>query len=122
MRVDPRLLAVAAQLRQRGVSVGIVTDNMDVFSQIVVKRNALDRVFPAIVSSSDYGCLKAEENGRLFDVAMKMLGGPGDYSRAVLVDDSARSREAFQAKGGDAFPYTHYDDFARWAEDCFSLV
>ena len=122
MRVDARLVDLATRIKGLGVSVGIVTDNMDVFNEIVIKQNALDRVFPVIVNSCDYGCLKCEAEGRLFDVAMAMLGKPGDYSRAVLVDDSARSREVFRGKGGDVFAYTDYDAFRRWARDCFGLA
>jgi FMN phosphatase YigB (HAD superfamily) len=122
MRVDARLIDLAARLRATGVAVGIVTGNMDVFQEIVVPRNALDQVFPVIVSSCDYGCLKEEENGRLFDVALEMLGRPGEYVRALLVDDSERSRNVFHARGGSTFPYTDFLAFHRWAATAFSLA
>ena len=122
MRVDARLIELAIRLRQGGVAVGLVTGNMDVFSQITVRRLALDRVFPAIVNSSDYGCLKHESDGRLFDIALALLGREGDFAHALLIDDSAQARATFSSRGGDVYPYSDYDSFRAWADANLILV
>jgi FMN phosphatase YigB (HAD superfamily) len=116
MRVDSRLIDLASRLAADGVRVGIVTDNMDVFSGITVPRLSLNEVFPAIVNSADFGFLKLERNGLLFKVALERLGREGDFASALLVDDSAGARAMFRRKGGDAFPYLRFDVFARWAD------
>jgi FMN phosphatase YigB (HAD superfamily) len=114
MRLDARLLDLAASLSASGVAVGIVTDNMDVFSQVTVPRHRLLERFSAIVNSCDYGCLKHEDGGRLFEVALALLGRPGAFDRALLVDDSPTPRAVFTSRGGDAYPYAGYEAFRLW--------
>lgn len=122
MRVDARLIDLALTLRQGGVAVGLVTGNMDVFSQITVRRLGLDRVFPAIVNSSDFGCLKSEVDGRLFEIALTLLGREGDFAHALLVDDDAQARATFSSRGGEVYPYSDYSSFRAWADANLVLV
>ena len=121
MRVDHRLIALARALARQGVAVGLVTDNMDVFNQLIVPRHGLDATLPVIVNSADHGCLKHEQGGRLFDVALARFGQPNNYARSLLIDDSARNRAVFEARGGNVFPYTEYGAFERWARAAFDL-
>jgi hypothetical protein len=46
---------------------------MDVFDKITVPHNTLHEVFPIIINSCNYGVLKHEENGKLFDIVMGKL-------------------------------------------------
>jgi FMN phosphatase YigB (HAD superfamily) len=116
MRIETRLLDLARRLAGDGVSVGLVTCNMDVFNQITVQHHRLDEVFSAIVNSCDYGCCKEEQDGRLFDVALQLLGHAGAYGKSLLIDDSPAARQTFIEKGGQAYPYDGYDAFERWAD------
>jgi FMN phosphatase YigB (HAD superfamily) len=99
MKLDERMLGLAREQKTAGKKIGIVTDNMDVFSLITVPDKKLASVFDFIANSSDHGCLKCDEGGRLFDVALAGLGITAE--KAVLLDDSAGSIEAFQRKGGN---------------------
>jgi hypothetical protein len=46
---------------------------MDVFNETTIPYNRLDEVFPIIVNSCDYGTMKHEQEGLLFDKAMERL-------------------------------------------------
>lgn len=113
MRIEQRLLTLARQLRDKQVAVGIVTNNMDVFNKVTIPR--LKGVFPVIVNSADYGLLKQESDGKLFDIALELLGIYPKYSKTLLIDDSVSARAIFQAKGGNTYAYSTYDSFETWA-------
>jgi FMN phosphatase YigB (HAD superfamily) len=113
MQLEQRLIKLAQQLRDKQVSIGIVTNNMDVFNKVTVPR--LSDVFPVIVNSADYGLLKHEQGGKLFDVALKLLGVRLDYSQVLLIDDSISARSVFQTKGGETYEFTSYEVFEPWA-------
>ena len=99
MSIDKRLVTLAKKLTLNRVKVAIVTDNMDVFSSITIKNHNLDKVFPVIVNSCEYGVLKSEANGKLFDITLDKLG-VNNYKNALLIDDSSKSRSMFESKGG----------------------
>ena len=56
----------------------------------------------------------------LYDIAMQSLNQT-DYTKALMIDDSSRARAAFEAKGGQTYPYTSFEDFQTWATTNFSL-
>jgi len=114
MKIEKQLINLALRLREKGVTVALVTNNMDVFDEIIVKQHQLANIFPVIINSSNHGILKHEENGKLFDIAMERLKEK-DCSKVLLVDDSAKARQAFEQKGGLTFPYVNYEDFLKWA-------
>lgn len=114
MIIEQRLVEIVSRLKQSGVLVALVTDNMDVFSQITIKNHRLDEVFPVIVNSSDYGILKSDDNGKLFDIAHDQLNSKGRYHKSLLIDDSVRARTVYEAKGGKTYPYSNYEDFSGW--------
>ena len=116
MRIDRRLIGLAASLRARGIGVGLVTDNMDVFSQVTVPHNRLAEVFSVIVNSSDYRQTKDENGGALFDVAIERIGRGTTIQRSLLIDDSRSTVQAFVARGGEAYLYSTYEEFSAWAE------
>jgi FMN phosphatase YigB (HAD superfamily) len=116
MRLDRRLLDMAQELAERKVKVALVTDNMDVFTQLTVPHHSLERYFPVIVNSCEYGFLKSEENGKLFDIALSKLGISG-FARALLIDDSKSVRPVFEGRGGTAYLYETFERFAPWAEE-----
>lgn len=115
MTIEQRLIEIILRLKQSGILVALVTDNMDVFSQITINNHHLDDIFPVIVNSSDYGILKSDNQGQLFDIAHDQLNSKERYNRSLLIDDSARARTVYEAKGGKTYPYTSYENFARWA-------
>lgn len=70
---------------------------MDCFTSITISHHKLDEIFPHIINSSDYGILKQEENGKLFDIAMDKVGCR-EYKSTLLIDDSQTARDTFEKK------------------------
>lgn len=116
MKIDNRLVALVKAVLSRGGKVALVTNNMDVFNTITIQNHNLDKIFPVIVNSYDYGIMKHDDGGRLFDIAMKKLG-VSNYSETLLIDDSHNARTAFENKGGAAFPYESYEQFEPWMKE-----
>ncbi len=110
MKIDERIIGVARELKQNGRTLGIVTDNMDVFTEITVSNHKLDELFGAIVNSADHGYLKKDENGKLFDIAMAAVG-ENDISNTLLIDDSASTIELYRERGGNAYRYKNFTEF-----------
>lgn len=113
MRVDKKLLKFAENIKTNCGKVAIVTNNMDVFNQITIANHSLDKIFPVIINSCDYGMLKADNDGKLFDIALEKLG-VADYKDVLLIDDSKSAREVFESKGGKTYAYENYDKFEQW--------
>lgn len=103
MKMDFGMMSEAAKLKRDGAKIAIVTNNMDVFSDIIVKKNNLDKTFDIIVNSADYGLLKNDENGKLFDVALNKL--EENIKNCTLIDDSSFSLNLFKLKGGEGLLY-----------------
>ncbi|MBI1833424.1 MAG: HAD hydrolase-like protein [Candidatus Andersenbacteria bacterium] len=113
MKLDDQLLALINTLRKQGTKVGLVTDNMDVFSEITVKNNNLSQKFDAVVNSADYGFLKKEQNGRLFDIALEKLGEK-NISKSLMIDNQSDVIELYEKKGGRGFLYKNFVEFKNW--------
>lgn len=112
MKIDMGHLPIVRELKKRDVKVGLVTNNMDVFSTVTVPRLNLLEVFDGMVFNSfNYHLLKAEG---LFDIAMQKIGA--DYATTLLIDDSPRARAAFELKGGHTYTYDNFPDFKIWAD------
>ncbi len=106
IRLDEKMFSLAKNLKEFcGKKIAIITDNMDVFSTVVVKQHKLNEIFDSVINSADYGCLKAEQNGKLFDVALEILKeGIGD---CLFIDNSPRNVEDFKQKNGQGFLYNN---------------
>jgi FMN phosphatase YigB (HAD superfamily) len=116
MRLDMRLLRLARRLSVEGGKVALVTDNMDVFNELVVPHHGLGGYFSVIVNSCDHGLLKKEENGALFDIALEKLGVSG-FDKTLLIDDSKSVGPIFEGRGGTVYTYKTYERFEPWMRD-----
>lgn len=116
MRIDRRMTDLAQNLARSGRKVAMVTDNMDIFNLETIGRHKLQESFPLIVNSCDYGMMKHERGGELFDVALAKLG-VDSYDGALLIDDSWRVRPVFENKGGEVFTYETYEKFEPWMRE-----
>lgn len=108
IKLDRKLVDKAKELKEKDKKTAIVTDNMDVFSEITIKNHKLDEIFDAIVNSSDKKMLKKDKNGKLFDIALDLLNSK--IQESVLIDDSEGNVELFISKGGDGIVYKDYED------------
>ncbi|MBM3257148.1 MAG: hypothetical protein FJY98_02355 [Candidatus Liptonbacteria bacterium] len=100
--LEERMLAYAKELKQQGKKICIVSDNMDVFSEITVPQHQLNKAFDVVINSADYGLLKQDEKGKLFDIALEAIGEK-DISLTLLIDDSPKSVEVYKEKGGNIY-------------------
>lgn len=113
MALDERVLALAQTLKTSGKKIGLVTDNMDIFSQVTVGCHGLDRIFDLIANSADEGMLKNDQEGLLFDRVLKRMG-ESSYGSVVMIDDSAGTIDLFSRKGGVGFLYKDFETLQEW--------
>jgi hypothetical protein len=98
--------------------IGLATDNMDVFSAAISPRLNLSGIFPTIVNSANYGLLKQDANGKLFDITLAQAGET-NIKHSLLIDDSEKNIELYIAKGGEAH---HYVDLRKLNEVLAELL
>jgi len=103
MKLEAELVDLARSLKAVGKKIGIVTDNMDVFTRITIPNHRLSELFHVVINSADHGLLKRDENGRLFDIALGKLGSGIEDS--LMIDDNATTIELYKQKGGQGFVY-----------------
>ena len=112
MNIETGHITIVKALKQNGVKVGMVTNNMDVFTSVTTPRLDLIKLFDEnVYNSFDYQMMKADG---LYDIAIRKIGA--DYSTALVIDDSPRARAIFEAKGGHTYAYTTFEDFQLWAD------
>ena len=103
MKLEKEAIDLAESLKSSGKKIGIVTDNMDIFTKITIPSHQLDTLFDVIINSADHGILKKDDNGKLFDIALATLGEKIENS--LMVDDSESTVELYRQKGGQGFVY-----------------
>jgi FMN phosphatase YigB (HAD superfamily) len=103
MELEKETIALVKLLKQSGKKVGIVTDNMDVFTNITIPSHQLNVLFDVTINSADYGLLKKDDNGKLFDIALASLDEKIENS--LMIDDSDSTIKLYGQKGGQGFRY-----------------
>jgi len=111
MAFNPSVLGMARECRARGLLIGLVTVNMDVFSEVVVPAHGLAELFHAIINSADFGSLDKE---LLWDAAFDALGATQGYAGSLVIEDSLANVERFRALGGMAYHYASDDALDAW--------
>jgi hypothetical protein len=102
----------AMKQKMTGRKIALVTENMDVFTQVVVPAHKLDRIFDVIVNSADYHDIRKEV---LWPLAFEKLGGGIGYENSLLIEDGETEPEKFRRLGGYAQQYTNDKAFKKWA-------
>lgn len=108
MRLDEEVMNLAAKLKLAGKKIAIVTDNMDVFSQITVSNHKLNALFDVVINSADHGLLKKDDSGALFDIALAALGEK--IEKSLMIDDSDTTIDLYRQKGGQGFVYKNFEE------------
>ena len=121
MKIEKRLIDLAQNLQKNNIKIALITNNVDIFSRVIVKHNNLDKIFPMIINSADYGILKHEQNGKLFDIVLKKLGET-EYKKVLLIDDSVKAGKIFENKGGLVFTYDNFENFELWVKKNFKIL
>lgn len=110
MDIETRHIPIVRALKNRGIKVGMITNNMDVFDVVTKPRLKLDKLFDGVFNSFSHKKLKADG---LFDIAVQALNN-ADYKTALMIDDSPRARGIFEAKGGSVYAYDGFERFKKW--------
>lgn len=109
MRLNEEVFNLAKSLKELySKKIAVVTDNVDIFSTIIIKQHKLNAIFDAVINSADYGCLKTEQNGKLFNKALKILDE--EIENCLFIDDAPRKVEVFKEKGGQAYLYKNFEE------------
>lgn len=102
--VNTNLLTHIRQLQNRYKTV-LITDNMDSFSRFTWPDLKQAGAFDEMVNSADYGLLKSDNNGKLFEIT-----APGNNKNHILIDDSKQNCELFNNRYGRSVQTTGPDD------------
>ncbi len=103
MKLEEEAIDLAESLKSSGKKIGIVTDNMDVFTKITIPNHRLNTLFDVIINSADHGLLKKDENGKLFDITLATL--EEKIENSLMIDDSESTIKLYRQKGGRGFVY-----------------
>jgi len=113
MEIEMGHIAIINKLKKQNIKVGLVTNNMEVFTSITRLRLKFDELFNNnVFNSFEYKMLKDEG---LFDKALEKMDS--DYATTLLIDDSSRARNYFESKGGQTYAYNNFEDFKIWVEN-----
>jgi FMN phosphatase YigB (HAD superfamily) len=96
-----------------GRKTALVTDNMDVFSKVVVPCHGLEALFDVILNSADFHEIRKE---LLWPIAFERLGGGIRYANSLLIEDGETEPAMFRALGGLAHQYTDDKAFIAWLD------
>lgn len=108
--INEDVKSIIVELRDKEYKLGLISDNVDVFSEFTVTAHELNKIFDVVVNSADYGALKEDENGKLFKIALNLIG-EDDISRSLLIDDGEKNIETYIALGGQGYFYKNFEDF-----------
>lgn len=109
---NPAVWLFALKQKLAGRKIALVTDNMDVFTKVVVPSHKLQRIFDVVVNSSDFHQVDKEI---LWPLAFERLGNGIGYANSLLIEDGETEPEKFRRLGGVAYQYKGEKAFSKWA-------
>ena len=111
LNFNPAVWDFSVAQKAAGRKTALVTDNMDVFTKVVVPAHGLDQLFDVILNSSDF-----HEIGKdvLWPIAFERLGGGIGYANSLLIEDGETEPAMFRALGGYAHQYLNDEQFLVW--------
>jgi len=110
------LLEFSQNMRARGIKVAILTDNFDVFDEVLVPNFKLEERFDKIFSSASQKRLKLDNDGELIFKAISLMGSQPEYT--LFIDDLAENGNQLKKSGGLFYQYDNYIEghqaFLQW--------
>ena len=110
---NPAVWGFAVTQKAAGRRTALVTDNMDVFTKVVVPSHGLEGLFDAILNSADYHEIRKEF---LWPIAFERLGGGIGYANSLLIEDGESEPASFRALGGYAYQYSNDAALLAWLD------
>ena len=117
MKMDEEMIELVRELKHTGYKLGMITDNMDIFSEVTVPHQEFNLLFDAIYNSADQGLLKMDDDGALFKRVCVEMNVP--ITECLFIDDSQNNIDLFIRLGGHAITHT---DCASTREQLSSLL
>ncbi|HSQ97111.1 MAG TPA: HAD family hydrolase [Rickettsiales bacterium] len=114
MKLNESLINFYQKQRLEGIKVCIMSDNMDIFSEVSIKHFNLDKYFDKIYNSADVKQLKRDKNCEL---AKRITNEFGYENKDVLViDDSEKLLGELNEYDFKTFLYNNktQDQFENW--------
>ncbi|MEQ8543093.1 MAG: hypothetical protein RIB53_03715 [Roseitalea porphyridii] len=118
MRIDHRIIGNIKAIRGMG-RVVLITGNMDCFKLFTVNVLGLHDIFDDVMSSFDFGLLKTDRAGLLFEIAEARLGIP--ISDSCLIDDDVTTGMLFTQLGGHYIRVRNPEETARYTAGLIDL-
>ena len=103
----------AVAQKATGRKTALVTDNMDVFTKVVVPAHGLDQLFDVILNSADFHEIRKEF---LWPIAFERLGEEIGYGNSLLIEDGESEPDKFWALGGYAHQYINDSTLLGWLD------
>jgi FMN phosphatase YigB (HAD superfamily) len=113
LALNPAVRDFAVAQKAAGRKTALVTDNMDVFTKVVVPSHGLERLFDVILNSADFHEIRKEF---LWPIAFERLGGGIGYANSLLIEDGENEPTKFRALGGYACQYSNDAAFLEWLD------
>jgi FMN phosphatase YigB (HAD superfamily) len=114
---NPAVWDFAVAQKASGRKTALVTDNMDVFTKVVVPAHGLDQLFDVILNSSDFHETRKDV---LWPIAFERLGAGIRYATSLLIEDGETEPAMFRAFGGYACQYVNDEKFLDWLSSNWS--
>ena len=113
LAINPAVRDFAVAQKAAGRKTALVTDNMDVFTKVVVPSHGLDGLFDVILNSADFHEIRKEF---LWPIAFERLGGGIGYANSLLIEDGESEPVLFRELGGYAYQYSNDTAFLEWLD------
>ena len=113
LKINQAVWDFAEAQKAAGRKTALVTDNMDVFSKVVVPAHGLQALFDVILNSCDFHEIRKEV---LWPLAFERLGGGIGYENSLLIEDGESEPALFRRMGGQAHQYSTDKAFLEWLD------
>ncbi len=118
IKLNQKILGLVDKFHRDGIKTAVLTDNMDIFTNILVPHKKLYNFFDKIFSSNEYGKLKEDNSGEFIKEALKSM--ELNPKNTILVDDSKNTGVLYKKLGGHFFHYkNNYEEFKMWLNNFF---
>jgi|GEM_PF-816907 len=116
IELNNSLLEFSQTMRSQGIKIAILTDNFDVFDEVLVPNFKLDEQFDMIFSSASQKKLKLDNDGELIFKAISLMGSRPENT--LFIDDLAENGDLLKKSGGLFYQYDNYIEghraFLQW--------
>ena len=111
LKFNHNIYEFAKSLKNKNIYSVLVTNNFDIFTEVVVPKHDLKNIFDVIVNSANYG---TDDKNILWNIAFKNIENNISYGNSLLIEDSEANIIKFQKNGGSVYKYINDDKFMEW--------